>query len=191
MKTRDIDIRTSLHFVLKKEHKEEPDTLILDELGLCQGDARIDVAVVNGAINGYEIKSESDTLERLPRQCEVYNKVFDTVTILTASRFIEGIIDIIPEWWGVTRVEMEEDGVVYFYPFREPQRNTQIDPFAVAQLLWRDEALGILKERGLQKGLMSKPRNILWDALAKQLPLKELQDEVRRCLKARPRWRAH
>lgn len=191
MKTRDIDIRTSLHFVLKKEHKEEPDTLILDELGLCQGDARIDVAVVNGAINGYEIKSESDTLERLPRQCEVYNKVFDTVTILTASRFIEGIIDIIPEWWGVTRVEMEEDGVVHFYPFRDPQRNTQIDPFAVAQLLWRDEALGILKERGLQKGLVSKPRNVLWDALAKQLPLKELQDEVRRCLKARPRWRAH
>lgn len=191
MKTRDIDIRTSLHSVLREEHKNEPDTLILDELGLCQGDARIDVAVVNGAINGYEIKSESDTLERLPRQTDTYNRVFDTVTILTASRFIEGIEDIIPEWWGITKAEMDADGIVYFFPYRTPHQNPSIDPIALAQLLWREEALSVLKERGLQKGLLSKPRQVLWSALAEQLELRDLQDEVRKRLKARSRWRVH
>lgn len=191
MKTRDIDIRASLHSVLRKEHKHDPDILILDELGLCQGDARIDVAVVNGAINGYEIKSESDTLERLPRQTDTYNRVFDTVTILTASRFIEGIEDIIPEWWGITKAEMESDGVVHFFPYRPPQQNPSIDPFALAQFLWREEALSILKERGLHKGLLSKSRQVLWNALAEQLELKDLQDEVRKKLKARSRWRVH
>lgn len=191
MKTRDIDIRASLHSVLRKEHKNEPDTLILDELGLCQGDARIDVAVVNGAINGYEIKSESDTLERLPRQTDAYNRVFDTVTILTASRFIEGIEDIIPEWWGITKAEMDADGIVHFFPYRTPHQNPSIDPIALAQLLWREEALSVLKERGLHKGLLSKPRQVLWSALAEQLELRDLQDEVRKRLKARSRWRVH
>lgn len=190
MKTRDIDIRTSLHRVLLNEHKNEPDTLILDELGICQGDARIDVAVVNGAINGFEIKSESDTLERLPRQCEAYNKVFDTVTILTASRFIDGITDVIPEWWGVTLVEMEKDGTVHFFSYREPSRNTNIDPYVLAQLLWRDEAVEILKVRGLHRGLLSKPRKDIWVALANKIPLVELQAEVRKCLKERLNWRS-
>ena len=191
MKTRDIDIRTSLHYMLQKEHENESDTIILDELGLCQGDARIDVAVVNGAINGYEIKSESDTLERLPRQREAYNRVFDTVTVLTASRFIEGLEDIIPEWWGVTRAEMKDDGKVEFLTYRQPQQNPNIDPLALAQLLWRDEAITILKERGLHKGLLSKPRQILWNALAQNLELRDLQDAVRKTLKARKRWRDH
>ncbi|WP_256761616.1 sce7726 family protein [Cohnella sp. WQ 127256] len=191
MKTRDIDIRVCLHSILRREHVNEPDTLILDELGLCQGDARIDVAVVNGAINGFEIKSESDTLERLPRQSQIYNKIFDTVTILTANRYIDGIIEMTPEWWGITRAEMDEDGVVNFISVREPKQNNEIDCFALSQLLWKDEALRILKERGLQKGLLSKPRNVLWDALANNLPLNELQDEVRKTLKARSRWRDH
>ncbi|MFB5761327.1 sce7726 family protein [Paenibacillus medicaginis] len=191
MKTRDIDIRASLHSVLRELHKDDPNTLILDELGLCQGDARIDVAVVNGSINGYEIKSESDTLERLPRQTDAYNKVFDTVTILTASRFMEGLQDIIPDWWGITKTEMDNEGVVCFLPYRSPQQNPNIDPLALAQLLWREEALSILKERGLHKGLLSKPRRILWNALADQLELEDLQDEVRKKLKARTRWRAH
>lgn len=189
MKTRDIDIRASLHHKLRVEHKNEPDALILNELSLCQGDARIDVAVVNGSINGYEIKSESDTLERLPRQCEIYSKVFDTVTIISATKFIDGIEDIIPKWWGVVRAEMEEDGVVHFFNFREPRLNPNLDPLAIAQLLWRDEAITILKERDLHKGLLSKPRPVLWNALAQNLELHELQDEVRKVLKARSNWR--
>lgn len=191
MKTRDIDIRASLHHMLNKEHENEPDTLILDELALCQGDARIDVAVVNGAINGYEIKSESDTLARLPMQTEFYNKVFDKITILSASKYLEGIKDIVPEWWGIVQAEKEDDGVVHFFVHREPQQNQNIDAYAVAQLLWREEAISILKERGLQKGFLSKPRTVLWNALADKLPINDLQDEVRKKLKARSNWRVH
>lgn len=191
MKTRDIDIRSSLHYQLKREHINEPDTLILDELVICQGDSRIDVAVINGAINGYEIKSESDTLERLPKQTELYNKVFDTVTLLTASRYIEEVVDIIPSWWGIVKADMDCEGRVELFTIRHPEKNQEIDSLAVAQLLWREEALEILKEKGLQKGLLSKPRKILWQALAEKLPLTELQDAVRLKLKSRQNWRAH
>lgn len=191
MKTRDIDIRNGLHYKLLKEYRNDPDTLILNELNICQGDSRIDVAVINGAINGFEIKSESDTLERLPKQVEYYNKVFDTVTIVTASRFIDGIFDIIPNWWGVIKAEMDSDHQVYFFPIREAKQNNCIDPLAVAQLLWREEALEILKEKGLQKGFLSKPRRILWQVLAEKLPLEELKNAVRKKLKNRTNWRGH
>lgn len=191
LKTRDIDIRTSLHYFLKREYENDPDALILDELGLCQGEARIDVAVINGSINGFEIKSESDTLERLPKQTEIYNRVFDSVTILTASKFINEIQDIVPNWWGIIRAEKVAESEVHFFSVREPSLNTEIDPFSLAQLLWKDEALEILKERGLQRGYLSKPRSIIWEAIATKLSLDELQYEVRRKLKARQRWRVH
>ena len=79
---KDIDIRQVLLKKLSAEYRYDPDTIIIEELGLCQGEARIDLALVNGFIHGYEIKSERDTLERLPSQIEIYCRTLDTVTIV-------------------------------------------------------------------------------------------------------------
>ena len=38
-------------------------TRIVDDLGLRHGVARVDVAVVNGIIHGYELKSDKDNLK--------------------------------------------------------------------------------------------------------------------------------
>ena len=65
---RDCDIRKALRKRLEEAHKGESGTRIVEEFGLCQGRARIDVAVFNGFINGFEIKSARDTLKRLPGQ---------------------------------------------------------------------------------------------------------------------------
>src|SRR4051812_45593489 len=79
---RDYDIRQELRQRLRKEHEGDPETLVIEELGLCQGQVRADIAVINGFMHGYEIKSERDTLERLPRQREVYEQCFDAVTLV-------------------------------------------------------------------------------------------------------------
>jgi hypothetical protein len=63
-----------------------------------------------------------------------------------------------------------------------------VQPLAVAQLLWRAEALEVLRHRGLHRGLSSATRWRLWERLAEQLPLLELQVEVRSRLKARQDW---
>ena len=61
------------------------DTVVLDELGLCQGDVRIDVAAVSGGeLSGFEIKSPADTLARWPRQQRVYSKVVDRAWLVPA-----------------------------------------------------------------------------------------------------------
>ena len=63
--TKDLDIRSALHAKRLRRLKAKPDTLVIDELGLAHASSRIDVAVINGCIHGYEIKSAKDTLDRL------------------------------------------------------------------------------------------------------------------------------
>ena len=64
------------------------DTILVEELGLCRGFVRADIAVVNGLMKGFEIKSERDTLQRLQKQVEAYSRIFDTATIVVAGRHL-------------------------------------------------------------------------------------------------------
>lgn|ERR1051325_5222197 len=187
---RDRDIRTSLHGELQRAHRHYAnETLFIDELGLCQGNARIDLAVVNGSLSGYEIKSERDTLQRLPHQVEVYSRALDYVTIVASESHIDKTIGLIPEWWGVIATLMQQ-GDISFRLVRQPQPNPAIDPYSVAQLLWRPEVVAILGELGVKKGVAGKSRRVLWRTLAETLPIDELRDCVRHTLKVRERWRS-
>ena len=184
---RDIDIRRRLLDDLAAS--EGKDALIIEEFGLCRGTARVDVAVVNGSLNGYEIKSERDTLERLPAQQDVYDRVFDTVTIVCGSQHIAKITEQVSTWWGIW-LAVEEDNVIRFKTIREAETNPCVDPMSLAQCLWRDEALSILKTFDLHKGLLSKPRMVLWQRLTEMLSAEELGECVRNHLKARDGWRS-
>ena len=68
LSTTDHQIRTALRRHLLQQHIDNHDTLILDELGVRHGTARIDIVVINGVMHGYEIKSDRDTLNRLPEK---------------------------------------------------------------------------------------------------------------------------
>lgn len=186
---RDIDIRRALRQKMERLHYGLLDTKIVEELGLCQGIARVDLAVVNGSLHGYEIKSERDTLARLPGQTDIYNRALDFVTLVIAPTHSEKIGDIVPSWWGIWTATQDECGV-RLEIFREHQKNPNIDPFSLAQLLWRDEALQALTDHGLANGMRSKPREELWRKLAADLTLEELGCIVRECLKRRgSAWR--
>lgn len=187
---RDIDIREAVLGTMDHLHGGDSDTLIVQELGLCQGIARVDIAVVNGSVHGYEIKSERDTLFRLPGQTNIYNRTLDFVTVVTESSHADAIRKAVPQWWGIWRAVQTKNGVV-LKRLRTARRNPRIDPFALAQLLWREEALQTLTDLGLAAGLRSKPREQLWRRLASELTLKELGDIVRLHLKRRGQtWRS-
>jgi hypothetical protein len=185
---RDIDVRTALHSRLSQSMAPGGDTLVVDELGLC-GTARVDVAVVNGSLSGFELKSDVDTLRRLPAQVEAYGHVLDHVTLVVTSRHLEPASALVPAWWGVLVADSESDRV-RLKEARPAGANPGLDPSAIAQLLWRDEALSILTHRGIDAGVRSKPRWAMWDRLAQSLELDDLRSEVRAALKRRRGWRA-
>lgn len=185
---KDADIRPVLIKYLNSQHASEQNYLIIEELGLCQGTARIDIAVINGSLNGYEIKSEKDTLKRLAQQQEIYNKIFDSITLVTSNNHLKQATKMIPGWWGISEIILEE-GKLKVHELRSPKQNKNSNPSYLVQLLWRDEALEILKERDLHKGFLSKTRGVLWDRLIEYLSFDELRSEIRKKIKSRRNWR--
>lgn len=185
---RDLDIRQALWSRMTALHADEPGTKVVDELELCQGRARVDVAVINGLLHGYEIKSERDSLARLESQIHIYNRALDRVSIATSENHLKKVLAAVPEWWGVW-LATGDDGIQLDCQ-REASENPAIDPLAQAQLLWRDEALQVLAQRRLDAGMRSKTRSELWLRIAKEFPASEVGLAVREVLKRRDGWRA-
>ena len=156
--------------------------MILDELGLCQGNVRVDVATVNGELAGFEIKSPADTLARWPNQRRVYSQVVDRAWLVATDKTLQ-TADA-PEWWGLIRI-VETSNQLGLRVVRPAQLNPSPDPLAIASLLWRDEAIAALDRAGRARGIRSKPRTIAWQRLAESLPLAELRAAVRAALKVR------
>jgi len=184
----DAIIRKALRKDLRRIHADRPGTLIIDELGLCQGCGRIDVAVVNNRLLGFEIKSDRDTMARLPSQRQLYNRIFDQVTLVSGKTHLDKVLQGVPAWWGITTAERIGKKVV-FSEIRCPSDNPDKDVRSVVQLLWRDEALEILKERGAAWGVLSKSKRYIWDRLVDTVPEEDLCGIVRDRLKSRTNWR--
>ncbi len=192
MELRDKDFRSALKRDLstKKFVLNDPTCLILDELGLCQGSARIDVAVLNGKVHGYEIKSDMDTLERADSQLAVYKKIFDYLTFVVGQKHRDSIQTKIPEWCGITLIYSNAKDEIKVKKLRDAKRNTNVDPHSLVQLLWRNETINLLRTLGKMKGIESKPRRVLWKCLVDEISPAQLSKYVRETLKSRRDWRS-
>jgi hypothetical protein len=184
---REAQIRSQLVSRLHHRYAADPTTVIRQELGLCAGARRVDLAVINGELSGFEIKSDQDTLVRLSGQAEVYGRVLDRVSIVTTDKYLHHAVEILPAWWGVLHAAPDASEV-RLTEVRPPALNHDQDAFALAQLLWRDEAVDELRTRGLHKGLSKARRWIVWQRLAETVPLPELRPLVRDRLRARQAW---
>ncbi len=181
---RDADIRPRLHRTLARKYARDPSTVIVDEFGIYNGAHRMDVAVVNGVLSGYEIKGPQDDLRRLPQQARAYGDVFDHVTLVADVKHLDAARHLLPEWWGLT-VILRAPRSIQFELQRPSQPNPHVDALAVARLLWREEALEVLRRNGMARGLSGKPRDTLWRALAEGLAVSDLQREVRSAIRSR------
>lgn len=177
---RDVDIREGLSRKLRKEFRGDP---LRNELGICLGETRVDLVVVNCALHGYEIKSARDRLDRLPRQVEIYSRVLDYCTLVIETRVVDRALSAVPPWWGISEAYALADGQVGFRTVRVAAKNQTVDAFSLCQLLWRDEAASLLEVRG-EHVRRRETRWNLWDRLA-EIPLQELQELVRTTLKRR------
>jgi hypothetical protein len=95
---RDADIRGHLETWIRSLHSETP-TVILHELKIPRPSARVDIAVVNGELSAFEIKSDVDSLFRLPRQVLSFDSVFDRVSLVTTEKHLQRARAVIPRWW--------------------------------------------------------------------------------------------
>jgi hypothetical protein len=156
----------------------------MEELGICRGQVRIDLVVVNGVLHGYEIKSDRDSLRRLASQADIYSKVLDRMTLVVGQRHLEQAMSIVPSWWGVLRIEACPEGP-RFKTVRRNFANPQRDVRSLVELLWLDDAIALLEERDVARGLRGKPRRVVWDAVCHHCEASEIGVAVRTKLKSR------
>lgn len=179
----DPKIRSKLHADLLAKYHEDPNSKVIDELRLSPARAQIDVAVLNGAFHGYEIKSAVDSLARLESQIKGYSKVFDYLSIVTEENHLSKIRDLIPEWMGI--IFVSENG---FNVLRESKRNSEINGFYLAQLLWKDE----LVELARKNNIPIKPSATKWkisEIISDIITPDKLSNQVRSILKERKNWK--
>lgn len=182
-------IRENFHRKVLARCHSAPKVLVIDELGLKHGKCRADIAVVNGRLTGYEIKSDEDSMDRLHDQVEVYSAVFDRATIVVGVKHAKTVRSLVPHWWGIVIGHHRKGPTVDFQTLRSARPNKGVDPYAVAQLLWSNEAACILEELGEPPSILRQRRSVLYERLADRLSLTELGRRVRRCLKSRENWR--
>jgi hypothetical protein len=186
---KDIHIRAALKRKLAAFYQGDSETLVVEEMGLRDGAARIDVAVISESLHGFELKSDSDRLDRLPRQCVAYGAIFDRMTLVVGPRLHNEAMKLIPSWWGVELAERTSAGQITFQTLRTAEENQSVDSLSIAKLLWREEALALLIELGHAKGVLSKPRARIHARLAEVSDLTFLRYRVRDRLRNRAAWR--
>ncbi|PIW27259.1 MAG: hypothetical protein COW30_11115 [Rhodospirillales bacterium CG15_BIG_FIL_POST_REV_8_21_14_020_66_15] len=189
MQTGDSDIRIALHTKRLRRAKAQPDTLVIDELGLAHAKSRIDIAVINGCIHGYEIKSSKDTLDRLNTQIDIYRQTLQKLTIVAAPKHIAGIMTNTPEWCGVMAAEQGPRGGIRFNVLRNAVANPEIDPVMMAHLLWRDEVIELLDQAGYASKDLRRPRKQLYEMLCEAMTLREITASIRSFMAQRQAWR--
>lgn len=184
----DKQIRETLLEKLKKDNSKKS-FRIVEELVICNGLARADVALINGKLHGYEIKSDLDTLERLPNQKKYYDLTFEKSTIIIGKKFENKIFDFIPEHWGVILAYENKFGNITFKMIRSAKSNKSTLSDGLLDLLWNDEIKVLLKSNNI-KGYSNKPKTYLKELVHMNINYRELVDYAKETLKNRTGWRA-
>ena len=153
--------------------------ITLDELWVPRSHERADVAVIGRSMVGFEIKTERDTLKRLPRQMLAYGRLFDRCSVVVAERHRDGAQEILPDWWGVIVADIGEE--VVFTSVRRARPNPALDPEILVRLLWRDEVISALVDLG-RAPENTATRGSLWRELLQAASLSQIRAAVRRAL---------
>jgi hypothetical protein len=187
--TSDTDIRIALHGTRLKAYRNAPDTIVIDELGLAHAKARIDIAVINGCVHGYEIKSSVDKLDRLPSQLDLYRLCLSKLTLVVAPKHVDRIQKIVPSWCGILEATKGPRGAVAFTTVRRSTANPDVDAAHLAHLLWRAEAAALLARFGLSPKELRQSRKFLYARLAEVMTVQQLPAAIREFMEQRSAWR--
>lgn len=155
------------------------------EFWVPQSNERADVAVIGSMLDGFEIKTDRDSLKRLPRQADAYNRVFDRCYAVLAPRHVGRATEMLPPWWGVVVIEDS----MSFRVLRDAEANAGVHPETLVRLLWRDEAYAALCDLGFPPD-PGVGRFRMWEALLTLLDLDGLKRVVRDLLLLRDPTRA-
>jgi hypothetical protein len=128
-------------FVRSEVHSKLPDSnefRLVEELEVCSGRARVDLALIDELLVGFEIKGPKDKTSRLPSQAKAYSECFDRVILVVHESLAAKAIPLVPDWWGVVVGVQQGEGLRYEVR-RSAQANPDLNLESLLSLLWKTE----------------------------------------------------
>lgn len=160
----------------------DPEKLcLLDEFWIPLSHERADLVVIDDHLRAFEIKTQKDSLKRLPRQASAYARVFDECVAVLHERHVAGAEEILPAWWGIW---MLTENTTSFIRIRPSGTNPSRDVETLVRLLWRNEAELAVQQLGLPIG-PGASRSELWRAILSTVDASKLESLVCRFIGCR------
>jgi hypothetical protein len=161
------------------------DHVLVDEVDVWWSARRMDLTLVTAAaLTAVEIKSDRDSLRRLPGQADAYGRIADRAVLVTGDRYLERATACVPDWWAIWRVHAGAVDVV-----RAGSTNPGREPLWMAAQLRRGELVEELRWAG-RTGLSRLGVDELRADLADLYALDELGAILRTRLMRRADWLA-
>ncbi len=182
-------IRSDIRSQLPRIFRKNSEARLVEEMEICAGKARADMAVISDRLIGIEIKGPRDNLDRLPSQVDQYSKCFDQVVLVVHELLANAAVQLIPQWWGVV-VGSDKNGTNTYQLRRRPNQNRGVDVDAVLTLLWRQEIEALyIQFLDLPPSIRSSKRKLRTQLLADISPTALKVAGIRQ-LRQRQEWRS-
>lgn len=182
------EIRLNLRSWVKTHMRPSVNDVLIDELGFSNRTKakspdktfRADLALANGRLVGFEIKSGNDSLHRWPGQCEAYFRVFDEIWLCTHGRHLEKALPITPKEAGIIVVD-DLGGMAIV---REASAHKRLNIYDLSGLLWLDELKKLCSQNNL--GFKSRDtKTALREIVSQSLSIDVVRDYVLSRIKER------
>jgi hypothetical protein len=167
-------VRSALRYRLMSDISGATDTV--EEFWVPRSNERADLVLIGRSLDAYEIKTDRDTLQRLPRQVSAYGRLFDHCTAVVAGKHLDAASHLLPDWWGIILISDDERPT--FEQKRAAKPNPTIDPQTLVRLLWRQDVAAALAELGHRPDPRAS-RGALWGELLDRSSISGLRATVR------------
>ena len=141
VKLNDKEIRAALTAMLAAQPNKP--RAVIQELRVYNGNAIADVVALFEEAHCFEIKGDSDKIERLSVQGPYYNAAFRRITLVTTSSHLERALTLTPVFWGVT-IASSDGGKILFRRKRSAKQNPLFCKQQALLTLWKNEMLTLL-----------------------------------------------
>ncbi len=179
------EIRTFIKSQIPRWVRNRSHTFLVEEMEVCSGRARIDLALITDQLIGIEIKGPKDDVTRLPGQVKAYSQCFDQVVLVAHENLASKAISLVPDWWGIVVGEQRNCRLRYRL-IRRPEANPGLNLEVRLALLWRDEIDALLssltgtttKPRATKKALRAELISRIEAPLLKNASLQKLRERA-------------
>jgi hypothetical protein len=180
-KLTDKEIRHAL--LVNLGRRANPPRATLEEVHVCNGNAIADVVAVYKTMHCYEIKGETDSINRIVRQSQFYDQAFPLISLVTTANHLRRAEIIVPKHWGIVLANSANSASVTFKHVRGAARNPSYLPEIALLSLWRSE---LIKFPNFSNASLEKMnRQKIAELIASNVSTSEINEIVGQALAAR------